>query len=145
MEKLKSLLFDISEYSLKRKKEVCVLVAQSCLFANSSTVGPYVAMEFSRQENWNGLPFPSFGDLPWPRDRTWVSHIAGRFFTNWATREAQEQWSGWPIPSSGELTSPGIKQECPALQADSLPAELPGKPGTKTKSNLPHFINTMFH
>ena len=22
------------------------------------------------------------------RDRTWVSHIAGRYFTNWATREA---------------------------------------------------------
>ena len=29
-----------------------------------------------------------------PRDRTQVSHIAGRFFTNWATREAQEYWSG---------------------------------------------------
>ena len=23
-------------------------------------------MEFSRQENWNGLPFPSPGDLPNP-------------------------------------------------------------------------------
>ena len=28
------------------------------------------------------------------RDRTQVSHIAGRFFTSWATREAQEYWSG---------------------------------------------------
>ena len=25
-----------------------------------------------------------------PRDRTQVSHSAGRFFTSWATREAQE-------------------------------------------------------
>ena len=25
---------------------------------------------------------------------TQVSHIAGRFFTSWATREAQEYWSG---------------------------------------------------
>ena len=25
-----------------------------------------------------------------PRDRIQVSHIAGRFFTNWATREPQE-------------------------------------------------------
>ena len=25
-----------------------------------------------------------------PRDRTQVSHIAGGFFTSWATREAQE-------------------------------------------------------
>ena len=24
----------------------------------------------------------------WPRDRTWVSHIAGRFFTVWTTKEA---------------------------------------------------------
>ena len=29
-----------------------------------------------------------------PRDRTQVSHIAGGFFTSWATREAQEYWSG---------------------------------------------------
>ena len=29
-----------------------------------------------------------------PRDPTEVSHIAGRFFTSWATREAQEYWSG---------------------------------------------------
>ena len=27
------------------------------------------------------------------QDWTQVSHIAGRFFTNWATREAQEYWS----------------------------------------------------
>ena len=26
----------------------------------------------------------------WPRDWTQVSHIAGRFFASWATREAQE-------------------------------------------------------
>ena len=30
----------------------------------------------------------------WPRDRTQASHIASRFFTIWATREAQEYWSG---------------------------------------------------
>ena len=29
-----------------------------------------------------------------PRDQTQVSHIAGRLFTSWATREAQEYWSG---------------------------------------------------
>ena len=28
------------------------------------------------------------------RDQTWVSRIAGRRFTIWATREAQEYWSG---------------------------------------------------
>ena len=36
-----------------------------------------------------------------PRDQTQVSAIAGRFFTNIASREAQEHWSGYPIPSPG--------------------------------------------
>ena len=29
-----------------------------------------------------------------PRDRTQLSHIAGRCFSSWAIREAQEYWSG---------------------------------------------------
>ena len=29
-----------------------------------------------------------------PKDQTQVFHIAGRFFTIWATKEAQEYWSG---------------------------------------------------
>ena len=59
--------------------------------------------------------------------RTQVSHIVGRFFIIWATREGQEYWSGQPIPSPGDLPYPGIKLGSPALQVDSLPAELPGK------------------
>ena len=58
------------------------------------------------------------------RDRTQVSRIAGRFLTSSATREAQEYWSGQPIPSPEDLPNPGIKLGSPALQADSLPAEL---------------------
>ena len=46
------------------------------------------SLGFSRQECWSGLPFPSPGDLPPPRNRTQVSRIAGRRFTVWATREA---------------------------------------------------------
>ena len=49
-------------------------------------------------------------------------------FTMLATREAQEYCSGKPIPPSGELSNPGLKLGSPALQADSLPAELPRKP-----------------
>ena len=40
----------------------------------------------------------------------------------------QEYWSGWPNISLGELPNSGIEPGSPALQADSLPAELPGKP-----------------
>ena len=55
-----------------------------------------LSMEFSRQEYWTGLPFPSLGDLP----------------------------------------NPGIKPWSPALQADSLPSEPPGKPTTKRLKSI---------
>ena len=59
------------------------------LFAVSWTVAHWdpLSIEFSRQEYWNGLPFPSPADLP----------------------------------------NLGIEPGSPALQADSLPTELPGK------------------
>ena len=39
----------------------------------------------------------------------------------------QEYWSGLPFPSPGDLPHPGIEPRSPALQADVLPSELPGK------------------
>ena len=40
----------------------------------------------------------------------------------------QEYCSGLPFPSPGDLSNPGIKPGSPALQADSVPSEPPGKP-----------------
>ena len=40
----------------------------------------------------------------------------------------QEYWSGLPCPAPGDLPNPRIKPRSPALQADSLPSESPGKP-----------------
>ena len=40
----------------------------------------------------------------------------------------EEYWSVLPFPSSGDLPDPGIKHRSPALQANSLPTELQGKP-----------------
>ena len=40
----------------------------------------------------------------------------------------QEHQSGLPFPSPGDLPYLGIKPRSPALQADSLPSEPPGKP-----------------
>ena len=40
----------------------------------------------------------------------------------------QEYWSGVPFPSPGDLPDPGIEPPSPALQADALPSEPPGKP-----------------
>ena len=40
----------------------------------------------------------------------------------------QEYWSGLPFPFPGDLPNPGIEPRSPALQADALPLEPPGKP-----------------
>ena len=78
-----------------------------------------------------------------PRDWTQVSRIAGRFFTSWA--RVGHNWSSLAAAAAaqgkpkntgvgnlsllqGDLPNPGIKLGSPALQADSLPTELWGKP-----------------
>ena len=48
----------------------------------------------------------------------------------------QEYWSGLPFPSPGDLPDPGIEPGSPALQADALPSEPPGKsPDNEEKKN----------
>ena len=66
------------------------LLSHVRLFATPWTVAHQAppSMEFSRQEYWNRLPFPSAGDLP----------------------------------------DPGTEPRSPALQADALTSEPPGKP-----------------
>ena len=48
----------------------------------------------------------------------------------------QEFWSGLPFPSPGDLPNPGIEPGSPAVQADSLPPELPGKPDSNYSSSF---------
>jgi len=40
----------------------------------------------------------------------------------------QAYWSGLPFPSPGDLPIPGIEPRSPALRADALTSEPPGKP-----------------
>ena len=42
----------------------------------------------------------------------------------------QEYWSELPFPSLGDLPDPGTEPGSPALHADALPSEPPGKPIT---------------
>ena len=58
-----------------------------------------LSLEFSRQENWGGLPFPSPGDLPNPgiKPVSLVSPaLAGRFFTT-ASPEKPKEWAKHPL------------------------------------------------
>ena len=53
---------------------------------------------FSRQEYWNGLPFPSPGNLPdlGIKPMSLVSpELSGRLFTIWANREAPYNLKNW--------------------------------------------------
>ena len=68
-----------------------MLVTQSCLtlcdpvdYSPSGSSGHEILQ--SRILQWVALP--SSRGSSWPRDWTWVSYIAGGFFTVWATREA---------------------------------------------------------
>ena len=58
-----------------------------------------------------------------------------RHYELWLTRllcpwgfSRQEYWSGLPCPPPGGLSNLGIKPRSPALQADFLLSEPPGKP-----------------
>ena len=66
---------------------VCVKVAQSCpTLCNPLDYTVHGILQ-ARILEWVAFPFCRRSS--WPRDWTQVSHIAGRFFTSWATREAQ--------------------------------------------------------
>ena len=53
----------------------------------------------------------------------------------------QIYWSGLPFPFLGDLRDPEIELESPALQADSLLSEPPGKPsGNSTESLKGYFF-----
>ena len=49
----------------------------------------------------------------------------------------QEYWSGLLFPSPGDLPNPGIEPGSPALEADALPSEPPGKLYQSLRSRKP--------
>ena len=67
-----------------------------------------------------------------------VAQLCPLFATPWAIQSMEfsrpEHWSGEPFPSPGHLPNPGSEPMSPALQADSLPAEPPGKTHTYIKN-----------
>ena len=48
----------------------------------------------------------------------------------------QEYWSGLPFPSPGDFPDPGIEPRFPALQADTLSSEPPGKPASVRMASI---------
>ena len=69
-----------------------VKVAQSCLTLCDPM--DYIVHSILQARILECVAFPFSRGSSLPRDQIQVSHITGRFFTSWTTREAQEYWSG---------------------------------------------------
>ena len=73
---------------------VCVCAVLACsVMSDSATLWTVarqapLSMGILQARMLEGVTMPSFRRHSQPRDRTWVSHTAGRFFTIWATRRS---------------------------------------------------------
>ena len=84
---------------------VCVTVTQSCLFVTPWIYSPRNSPGQNTRVGSRSL----LQEISPTRDQSPVSHIAGRFFISWASREAQEAqeyWSGQPPPSPADFPNP---------------------------------------
>ena len=81
-------------------------VAQSCLTLCNPMDYTVHGLLQARILEWVAFPFSQASYQP--RDHTQVSHIAGRFFTSWATREALVYAKSHPkcFPCINSLNSP---------------------------------------
>ena len=98
--------------NMKRHKTPAVSCSNNSDYVTPWTVACQdpLSMGFSRQEYWSGLAIPFSRASSWPRDRTRVSCIGGRFFTVWTTSAAAAAKS---------------RQSCPTL-CDPIDGSPPG-------------------
>ena len=80
-----------TEDGSRESNEPVKVLSRVRLFATPWSVAHHapLSVEFSRQEYWGGLPFPSPEDLPNPGIEPRSPALQADAFTIWATREAQ--------------------------------------------------------
>ena len=118
-----SILF-VNYVSVKLESE-----SESHSVVSDSLYSPWIiqSMEFSRPEYWSGYLsllqgiFPNQGSKPGLPHCRWILYQLSH-------KGSPRTLEGQPVPSPGNLPYPGIKQGSPALQVDSLSADLSGKP-----------------
>ena len=88
----------------KVKISMCVLITQSCpnlcdpMDCNPPGSSVYEILQ-ARVLEWVAISFSRGSSRP--RDQTWVSCIAGRWFDIWATREAHKKYPGLNLSLNG--------------------------------------------
>ena len=110
----------------------CSVVSSSTDPMDCSRPQAPLSIGFSRQEYWNGWPFPSPGDLPNPGMEPSPAALAGRFFTT----EPLGKPTRW---YSVQFSS--VAQSCPTL-CDPMNRSTPGLP---VHHQLPESIQTHVH
>ena len=115
-----------SSWYLPGEKKVSVKVTQSCPTLCNPMDYTVHGIGQARILEW--VAVPNLGRSSQHRDWTQVSHITGRFFTCWPPGKPKNIGVGNLSLLQGIFpTYPGIEPGSPTLQADSSPAELPGK------------------
>ena len=120
---------DIDFAQVSTNKHVLCLVAQSCpTLCDPMDHSPPGSCPwgFSRQEYWSGLPCPPSRDLPNPR----IEPRSPSFQADLSSGPPGKS-KNTGVGSLSLLPDPRLKLGSPVLQADSLPAEPPGKPTNK--------------
>ena len=97
---------DVRDWTTKK----AVKVTQSCLTLCDPMNYTVHGIPQGRILKWVAFPFSR--EYSQPRDQIQVSHIAGGFFTSWATREAQKEswvpknWCFWNVVLEKTLKNP---------------------------------------
>ena len=115
-----SLLRGGDTWTVAWKVCVCVCVCVSCSVVSDSAIPWTIAcqaplsMEFSRQEYWSGLPFPSPGDLPDPGIKPGFQHCRQILYhlshlgSLWKMSRSLRSWER-VLQAEGALCSKGIE------------------------------------
>ena len=125
------------ENTLRSNMQVKVLIIQSWLILCdpmdcSPPVSSVHGILWARILEWVTVSSSRGSSRLW--DRTWVSHIAGRFITIWATRESPKQNGGNNKSIDLSLDRPGFNHQVYSMM---------GFPGGSDIKNLPAMQETL--
>ena len=118
------MIFDVTtipvlEHHKLRPYTITNLINKHCLCSECSTDHPFPISLPRLEKVKELLSCVQFFATPW------TTACQGPLSMEFSR---QEYWSGLLFPSPGDLSNPGTEPRSPALQADSLLFEPPGKP-----------------